>query len=71
MHLYLRNLIPDPDTCDEEPTEELIDLYYYKCEQLREIINEEYNSDNVKCLSSKLAKEQHGQVNLSYIFVIL
>ena len=71
MHLYLRNLIPDPDTHDEEPTEELIDLYYYKYGQLREIINEEYNSDDVKRLSSKLAKEQHGQVNVSYIFILL
>ena len=55
---------------DEEPTEELIDLYYYKCGQLREIINDEYNSDNVKHLSSKLAKEQCGQVNVSYICIL-
>ena len=71
MHLYLHNLIPAPDTHDEEPTEELIDIYYYKCGQLREIINKEYNRDDVKRLSSKLAKEQCGQVNVSYIFVIL
>ena len=71
MHLYLSKLIPDPDTCDEEPTEELIDLYYYKCGQLREIINEEYNSDDVKYLSFKLAKEQCRQVNVSYIFILL
>ena len=56
--------IADPDTHDEEPSEDLLDLYYYKMEQLQEITHRIYNSDDVKRLSSKLAKEQRGQIGV-------
>ena len=51
-------------THDEEPSEDLLDLYYYKMEQLQEITHRVYNSDDVKRLSSKLAKEQRGQIGV-------
>ena len=69
IHSYTLNTFTDIDTHDQEPTEELVDLYYYKAGQLWEIISKVYNSDDIKQLSSKMAQEQCGPVNVRDICI--
>ena len=64
-------LFTDPDTPDEEPSEHLIDLYYYKCEQLCLLMGKVYNSDDVKFLYSKLVKSQWATMLVSFSRMIL
>ena len=56
----------DPDTLDKEPSEHLIDLYYYKCEQLWILMSKVYNTDDVKFLYSKLVKAQRATMLVSF-----
>ena len=71
LHVVLVPSLPilfliDPDTPDEEPSDYLIDLYYYKCEQLRILMNKVYNTDDVKFLYSKLVKAQRATMPVSF-----
>ena len=61
----LISLFIDPDTPDKEPSDYLIDLYYYKCEQLRNLMSKVYNTDDVKFLYSKLVKAQRATMLVS------
>ena len=45
----------DSDQVDSKPSSDLLDLYFYKIDQLREIIERVYNADNMKRLSIKLS----------------
>ena len=45
----------DSDQVDSKPSSDLLDLYFYKIDQLREIVERVYNADNMKRLSIKLS----------------
>ena len=46
----------DSDQRDSKP--DLLDLYFYKIDQLREIVERVYNADDMKRLSIKLSNSQ-------------
>ena len=48
--------LTDGDVGDVQPLDELPDLYYYKLNQLREILQTVYNYEDAKCVSSKLVQ---------------
>ena len=60
----------DSDQVDSKPSSDLLDLYFYKIDQLREIVKRVYNADDMKRLSinsinMKLAR--HRIVNLYFM----
>ena len=48
----------DSDQVDRKPSSNLLDLYFYKIDQLHEIVERVYNADNMKRLSIKLSTSQ-------------
>ena len=48
----------DSDQVDSKPSSNLLDLYFYKIDQLREIVERVYNPDDMKRLSIKLSTSQ-------------
>ena len=61
----------DLDHHDTEPSSAMMDLYWYKLEQLRDHLNRVYNHKDIKRLSSKLVKEKCGvlgvRIFISYV----
>ena len=45
----------DSDQVDSKLSSDLLDLYFYKIDQLREIVERVYNADDMKRLSIKLS----------------
>ena len=58
-------LSTDSDQVDTEPASSLLDLYYYKVDQLREILERVYNADDMKRLSIKLSTSQRAPLSVS------
>ena len=56
--------LTDGDVGDVQPSDELLDLYYYKLNQLREILQTVYNYEDAKRVSSKLVQSQRGQIGV-------
>ena len=56
--------LTDGDVGDVQPSDELLDVYYYKLNQLREILQTVYNYEDAKRVSSKLVQSQHGQIGV-------
>ena len=48
----------DSDQVDSKPSSDLLDLYFYKIDQLREIVERVYNANDMKRLSIKLSNAQ-------------
>ena len=48
----------DGDQVDSKLSSDLLDLYFYKIDQLREIVERVYNADDMKRLSIKLSTSQ-------------
>ena len=59
----------DSDQVDSKPSSDLLDLYFYKIDQLREMIERVYNANNMKRLSIKLSTAKRA--HLSVIFIIM
>ena len=57
----------DSDQVDSKLSSDLLDLYFYKIDQLREIIERVYNADDMKRLSIKLSTAKRA--HLSVIFI--
>ena len=57
----------DSGQVDSKPSSDLLDLYFYKIDQLREIVERVYNADDMKRLSIKLSTAK--QAHLSVIFI--
>ena len=55
----------DSDSRDSEPSDDLLTLYDYKLEQLREMTQRIYNADNINCLSVKLSNAQRAPLLVS------
>ena len=53
------------DQLDSKPSSDLLDLYFYKIDQLHKIVERVYNADDMKRLSIKLStlKQAHLSVN--------
>ena len=48
----------DSDQVDSKPSSDQLDLYFYKIDQLRKIVESVYNADDMKRLSIKLSTSQ-------------
>ena len=57
----------DSDQVDSKPSSDLLDLFFYKIDKLREIIKRVYNADDMKRLSIKLSTAKRA--HLSVIFI--
>ena len=51
-------LYTDGYQVDSKPSSDLLDLYFYKIDQLHEIVERVYNADDMKRLSIKLSTSQ-------------
>ena len=60
-------LSTDSDQVDSKPSSDLLDLYFYKIDQLHEIVIRVYNADNMKRLSIKLATAKRAHLSVIYI----
>ena len=60
----------DPDADDEEPSDELLSLYWSELDRLSEIVNKVYNSDDVKRLTVKLSAMQRGPLGVSILIML-
>ena len=60
-------ILSDDNSIDEEPSDYLLHLYLYKLDQLREMIEQEYNSNDVKWLSFKLSQDKRGYLTVIII----
>ena len=59
----------DTDSHDSEPNDELMDLYWYKLEQLQEETSKVYNNEDIKWLSAKLVQEKRGVIGVCISFI--
>ena len=48
----------DSNQVDSKPSSDQLDLYFYKIDQLHEIVKRVYNADDMKRLSIKLSTSQ-------------
>ena len=65
VYIFCIPYTSDTDHHDSEPTNELMDLYWYKLEQLQEETSKVYNNEDIKCLSAKLVQEKCGVIGVS------
>ena len=61
----------DSDQVDSKLSADLLDLYFYKIDQLREIVKRVYNVDDMKRLSIKLSTAQRAHLSVIYINIEL
>ena len=54
----------DSDQVDSKPSSNLLDLYFYKIDQLCEIVERVYNADDMKRLSIKLSTSQPAHLSV-------
>ena len=54
----------DGDQVDSKPNSDLLDLYFYKIDQLREVVERVYNADDMKRLSIKLSTSQQAHLSV-------
>ena len=59
----------DSDQVDSKPSSDLLDLYFYKMDQLREILERVYNADDMKRLSIKLSTSQRAHLFVIWIYI--
>ena len=52
---------------DSKLSSDLLDLYFYKIDQLREIVKRVYNADDMKRLSIKLSTATQAHLSVIYI----
>ena len=57
----------DSDQVDSKLSSDLLDLYFYKIDQLREIVERVYNADDMKRLSIKLSTAKWAHLSVIYI----
>ena len=57
----------DSDQVDSKPSSDLLDLYFYKIDQLHEIIERVYNADDMKRLSIKLSTAKRAHLFVIFI----
>ena len=54
----------DGNQVDSKPSSDLLDLYFYKIDQLREIVERVYNANDMKRLSIKLSTSQRAHLSV-------
>ena len=64
-------LSTDSDQVDSKLSANLLDLYFYKIDQLREIVERVYNANDMKRLSIKLSTAQRAHLSVIYINIKL
>ena len=52
----------DGDQVDSKPSSNLLDLYFYKIDQLHETVERVYNANDMKRLSIKLSTSQRAHL---------
>ena len=57
----------DSDQVDSKPSSNQLDLYFYKIDQLRKIVERFYNADDMKRLSIKLSTSQRAHLLVIYM----
>ena len=57
----------DSNKVDSKPSSDLLDLYFYKIDQISKIIERVYNADDMKRLSIKLSTAKQAHLSVIYI----